>query len=158
LVKNYRISVKTLNLIHNEIESSILNEIQHFVENEYEIKSVQINNSILPLTNNLKQEQLNHSAVKQDLELRIRDQIKLDNYVQNANNFNNQKRNLTKNNNITEYMVKDYENILEHDFKLIKEKSKLNHNQLESDLGELIVPNDDLRYKKHVVLPFNLND
>jgi hypothetical protein len=73
LVKNYRVTVKTLNLLHNQIDEVLSSGIRHYVENECDFDTSEI--KTLPTFN----------GDSQNYDIKTRDQLKVDKYVQNGN-------------------------------------------------------------------------
>lgn len=140
LFRNYNLSIKSLNLLNNNIDYNLINELQNYVEMNDELTD----------SREINQSNTDESVIINDsYDLKLRDQIKLDQYVKNAHklDLNDQSQ------------ISEYEKSLERDFKtLLIEQNKLKQTKhyYEED-GDLLQPtNEDLRYKRHTVLPFNL--
>ena len=65
--------MKTLNLLHNQIDEILSSEIRHYVENECDLDTSEI--KTLPTFN----------GDSQSYDIKTRDQLKVENYVQNGN-------------------------------------------------------------------------
>lgn len=152
LFRNYSLSIKTLNLINNTIDESLMNEIQHYVDNEtHDISKLKLDQS------NMEESIL----INDSYDLKMRDQVKLDQYVKNGNKLDM--------NNLS--LVSEYEKSLERDFKsLLIEKNRIesrsNHSAVQNskrnfneENDELLEPTkeEDQRYRSHNILAFNLN-
>ena len=149
MFRNYQLTIKSLNLINNNIDEHLLKEIQTFTEN--------INcTNILLKENNVSHLVEESVVLNESYDLKMRDQVKLDEYIRNGQklDFNNLS------------LVSDYEKKLEQDFKsLLNEKNKIDNKQLrknsseaeEYEQEEVLKPvkNSDQRYKTHTVLPMN---
>ena len=66
--------MKTLNLLHNQIDEVLSSEIRHYVENECDLDTSEI--KTLPTISN---------GDSQSYDIKTRDQLKLEKYVQNGN-------------------------------------------------------------------------
>ena len=207
LFKHYTLTIKSLNLLNNPIDHNIINEIHKYVKNDYDLdptsrdtlaadhqKSV---NKIKAIEKKLKKQSnkvrhadtssnadlnaLNVNSanlnVNSELDLRLRDQLKLEEYISNANRFNGLREDMVKHSNEKiEYQREldrlEYQRALERDYnasktryELWRENNKFINEKLNPvkdsaedkyETSELLQPFDDLRFKTHSILPFNL--
>lgn len=92
LVKNYRLTIKSLNLINNNIDESILRDIQHFVENEYDFENVRICHDEVEYLQEAKRPHQQQQAPKSShtdddnkvYDIKMRDQKIMDKYAKNG--------------------------------------------------------------------------
>lgn len=169
-----------MNLLNNPIDKNIANQIKHLVKNEYDLNPkdnqfIEINESdylpkyntktiekkvnINPTAKKSNTEKQNHAKAlyHHELELKIREQLKLEEFIKNA-----QKYNISRDADALEYqraLERDflesrerYEKWLEND-KFIREKLR---EKEEEEEAEILKPYDDFRFKTHSILPFNL--
>ncbi len=102
LLRNYSLTIKSLNLINNDIDDNLINEMQNYLSND--------TNENSKMTNVDESMLLNESC-----DFKRRDQIKLDQYVKNSYRLD-----LNDSNFVTQF-----EQTLERDFKsLVFEKNK----------------------------------
>ena len=67
-----------MNILHNQIDEVLSHEIRHYVENEYDVERVDMRNGYR--NNEIKSLPVYH-------DIKIRDQLKVDKYVQNGNSY-----------------------------------------------------------------------
>jgi hypothetical protein len=96
LVRNYRLTIKSLNLSNNNIDKSIVKEIQHFIENDNSFGNLQINqedSDYLKESKNACGPSINNHFIITDTtgnnlnktnDIKIRDQKIMDKYVKNG--------------------------------------------------------------------------
>lgn len=202
LVKNYKLNnLKSLNLLNNPIDANILLEIKQFVKNEYDFDNNSINSDTIAINTNIinrsdgDNEKINEKKILKkslsknkvasldvdnmaqinDIDLQLRDQLKLEEYLHNANKFNNLKENINdhrsqKNQYQRELDRLEYQRALEKNYsiskarydkwrendKFINEKMKQSNDNENYETAEILKPYDDLRFKNHSVLPFNI--
>ena len=102
LLRNYSLTIKSLNLINNDIDDNLINEMQNYLSND--------TNENSKMTNVDESMLLNESC-----DFKRRDRIKLDQYVKNSYRLD-----LNDSNFVTQF-----EQTLERDFKsLVFEKNK----------------------------------
>lgn len=136
MVENYPITLKNINLLHNKITSKIASRIEAILQDTP--PSSERDN-------------------KESLKFNINEKYQLDEYIKDAQGMKNKsddnkthlkpitKKSITKPNPFNkDFIKKNYAKI----------KSDINYDDEDSDL---LQPVDDLRYKNHFVMPFNLN-
>lgn len=135
MVKNYCLTIKTLNLLHNKIDEVLMKEIDKSIMNKDKIESTENHNKFIepykfkPVVDQNINEKARKSHVNQSF--------------QNSNFVDTKKK--------AHEVLNEYEEMLATDF-----KSKSISSNGSFDDYELIIPSDDLRFKKHAVLPFNI--
>ena len=139
MVTNYSLTIKTLNLLHNKIDEVLVRKIENFITNKSTIENTESHKKysepykFKPLT---KQK-------TNDIVIKVETNNRVNKTVQNSNSYStNRKSNV---------VLDEYEEMLATNFK----NNSISSNGSFDDY-ELIVPSEDLRFKKHTVLPFNI--
>lgn len=151
LVRNYRLAIRTLNLMHNDIDPNLQKDIEHFVENEYNVETIQVRNDFQDENDQpLRKNSIGaNNTNNQSYDIRLRDMSKMDKYVQDGSLYNKQNKKI-------DCLVGDYERQLQRDYNEVKERIDVEKRWEEKEATiELLEPTENLRYKRHVVLPFN---
>jgi hypothetical protein len=207
LFKNYKLTkLKSLNLLNNPIDANVLLEIKRYIKNEYDLESDYASNAhpfatpdtIIhkPFTADdkssekkaVKKQPLSKNKVASidiidsvaqinEIDLQLRDQLKIEEYINKANKFNSLKENLNDHRNKKMQYQREldrleYQQALERNHSLSKARydkwrendrfinEKLNPTNQNGDekyeTSEILKPYDDLRFKTHSVLPFNI--
>ena len=189
LLKNYKINkLKCLNLLNNPIDASVTLEIKKYVKNEYDFETTYTNDLDMAAQVDsrtktkpsdkkiiLKKQNENKANELSDLNAKLNEQLKLEEYLNKANKFNDLKEGI---NDHRSQRIKyqqeldrlEYQRALEREYslskaryerwnsnnKFIKEKMSSPKKDEDFDTSELLKPYDDLRFKTHTVLPFNI--
>jgi len=208
LFKNYKLTkLKSLNLLNNPIDASVLLEIKRYIKNEYVLESDNASNTHpIYATHDtviqrpfiaddkssekkaVKKQPLSKNKVASidivdsvaqinEIDLQLRDQLKIEEYINKANKFNSLKENLNDHRNQKMQYQREldrleYQQALERNHSLSKArydkwrendrfiKEKMNPTNQNGDeqyeTAEILKPYDDLRFKTHSVLPFNI--
>ena len=160
MVKNYDLSIKTLNLLHNPISQSLLDELRKFMDNQYDSSVITPKNKSHP---KLKPPELKKrmQGYDDDLDIKTREQIKLDKFVEEGNRFNHEKEfddPVILANELEKSLKKEYESIKtnHNENRRSSEESITEHLDQVLEDTETLIPVGDMRFNRHTVLPFNL--
>ncbi|CAF0709290.1 unnamed protein product [Brachionus calyciflorus] len=154
LVKNYKLNLKTLNLLNNPIDFELENEIKQYINNDYDTNESlnQLNKSSDQNFTRQSLDLISKRNSSKNLSRKFRDQFKLDKVFSNKlkpNSYNKiQNKKADKDQQRTE---KDEIN------KDSKSQFEETENDNYDDQYEFLKTYEDLRFKSHSILPFNLN-
>ena len=148
LFKHYKLKIKCLNLLNNQIDNNLKHEINKYVKNDYDFdanskdtldyndakknssKIKAIEKNLLKTSNKIhsKNSDSNEELLREnELDLKLRDQLKLEEYINNANKFNDLKEDVTQHRNEKmEYQREldrlEYQRALERDYNSTKSR------------------------------------
>jgi hypothetical protein len=179
-IKNYKLKIKTLNLMNNPINFEFLTEIHRHIPNEYGLDTSALNGfkqtqSYEDLINAelAKDPSPNRRTSKSNIyDIHIRDQMNIEKFISNANMLNDQSLDEFSRTEYVKNLERDYNDLRQRYEKAIaanrlresvtqkqanEEKQKQKHDdEFKKYQEEIMNPYDDLRYKTHNILPFNI--
>jgi hypothetical protein len=171
-IKSYKLGIKTLNLMNNPINFEYLTEIHRYIPNEYGLDTSILNGfkqtESYDFHNNeafhIEPRGVNHRNVN---DIHLHDQVNIEKFISNANMINDQ--------NLDEYSRNEYVKNLERDYNDLRQRyekalaesrlpakqqknqqTETSQSEFRKYQDEIMSPYDDLRYKTHNILPFNI--
>lgn len=183
MIKNYRLSVKTLNLLKNPIDDEYQQEIYRYLPNEYDFDTSMANGFRRADAYTKPPERpsrKNSRSGSQIFDIRLKDQSKLKQFLSNANKLNSERMDESTRLERTKALERDYIEMVKLDEALEKQQQFQNYEKQQKQIGfknnseftslpgrrddeydqdesgEILNPYDDLKYKTHNILPFNI--